>query len=79
MELQLHLSSEFPGSFFILMAFVMSVVPEFEAANAKYAARFTKGELPLPPARYTQVFASAMSMLTENPGKSLFWHVWTRG
>lgn len=29
----------------------MSVAREFEAANEKYAASFTKGGLPLPPAR----------------------------
>jgi len=29
----------------------MSVASEFEAANEKYAASFTKGGLPLPPAR----------------------------
>ncbi|KAI5463381.1 carbonic anhydrase [Mariannaea sp. PMI_226] len=32
------------------MTFV-SVVPEFEAANEKYAASFNKGHLPLPPGR----------------------------
>lgn len=30
---------------------MMSVAAEFEAANAKYAASFTKGELALPPQR----------------------------
>lgn len=29
----------------------MSVASEFEAANQKYAASFTKGDLALPPAR----------------------------
>lgn len=29
----------------------VSVVPSFEAANAKYAASFEKGHLPLPPGR----------------------------
>ncbi|KAF7546983.1 hypothetical protein G7Z17_g8040 [Cylindrodendrum hubeiense] len=33
------------------MASVKSIVPEFEAANQKYAASFTKGSLPLPPGR----------------------------
>jgi hypothetical protein len=28
------------------------VATEFEAANAKYAAQFTKGDLPMPPGRY---------------------------
>lgn len=31
---------------------IMSVAKEFEAANAKYAASFTKGDLQLPPQRY---------------------------
>ncbi|KAL6854839.1 hypothetical protein ACO1O0_005966 [Amphichorda felina] len=35
----------------------MSVVPELEAANAKYAAQFTKGDLPLPPGRKFLVVA----------------------
>lgn len=30
----------------------MSVAHEVEAANAKYAASFTKGDLALPPQRY---------------------------
>ncbi|KAH7149926.1 carbonic anhydrase [Dactylonectria estremocensis] len=30
------------------MASTKSIVPEFEAANEKYAASFTKGDLPLP-------------------------------
>jgi carbonic anhydrase len=30
----------------------MSVAAEFETANAKYAASFTKGDLALPPQRY---------------------------
>jgi hypothetical protein len=34
----------------------MSVAKEFEAANEKYAASFTKGDLVLPPQRY--VFGS---------------------
>lgn len=29
----------------------MSVAAEFEAANAKYASSFTKGDLALPPQR----------------------------
>ena len=29
----------------------MSVVPEFLAANDRYAAGFTKGDLPMPPGR----------------------------
>ncbi len=29
----------------------MSIVPEFLAANAKYAGAFTKGSLPMPPGR----------------------------
>jgi len=33
------------------MSFIMSVASEFEAANQKYAASFTKGDLALPPAR----------------------------
>ncbi|CRG86972.1 hypothetical protein PISL3812_03985 [Talaromyces islandicus] len=35
----------------------MSVAQEFEAANAKYAGGFTKGSLPLPPARKVAVVA----------------------
>jgi carbonic anhydrase len=35
----------------------MSVVPEFLKANARYAAAFAKGELPMPPARQVAVVA----------------------
>lgn len=35
----------------LIMSFVRSVIPEFEAANQKYAAQFNKGDLPLPPGR----------------------------
>ncbi|KAL4885819.1 carbonic anhydrase [Aspergillus karnatakaensis] len=35
----------------------MSVAKEFEAANANYASSFTKGDLPLPPARKVAVLA----------------------
>ncbi|KAJ5460427.1 uncharacterized protein N7458_001979 [Penicillium daleae] len=35
----------------------MSVATEFEAANAKYAASFTKGDLALPPKRKVAVVA----------------------
>ncbi|KAJ5893726.1 hypothetical protein N7495_005417 [Penicillium taxi] len=35
----------------------MSVAQEAEAANAKYAAAFTKGDLPLPPARKVAIVA----------------------
>lgn len=33
----------------------MSVVQEFLAANEKYAAKFQKGDLPMPPARHVAV------------------------
>ncbi|CAH0055116.1 unnamed protein product [Clonostachys solani] len=39
------------------MSFVRSVIPEFEAANQKYAAAFTKGDLPLPPGRKVAIVA----------------------
>ncbi|CAH0026246.1 unnamed protein product [Clonostachys rhizophaga] len=39
------------------MSFVRSVIPEFEAANQKYAASFTKGDLPLPPGRKVAIVA----------------------
>jgi carbonic anhydrase len=35
----------------------MSIVPEFLSANESYAARFRKGDLPLPPARRVAVLA----------------------
>lgn len=34
----------------------MSVAAEFETANAKYAASFTKGDLALPPQRYEKQY-----------------------
>ncbi|CAG9941705.1 unnamed protein product [Clonostachys rosea f. rosea IK726] len=39
------------------MSFVRSVIPEFEAANQKYAASFAKGDLPLPPGRKVAIVA----------------------
>ncbi|MGA7672684.1 MAG: carbonic anhydrase [Nitrolancea sp.] len=33
----------------------MSVVPEFQEANARYSANFDKGDLPVPPARQVAV------------------------
>ncbi|HEX9186064.1 MAG TPA: carbonic anhydrase [Vicinamibacteria bacterium] len=35
----------------------MSEVPAFLAANARYASSFTKGQLPMPPARHVAVVA----------------------
>ena len=35
----------------------MSVLPELLAANERYAAAFTKGDLPMPPARQVSVLA----------------------
>ncbi|KAM0330854.1 hypothetical protein ACHAQA_003809 [Verticillium albo-atrum] len=46
-----------------------SVVPEFEAANEKYAAAFNKGHLPLPPARKVAVVACMDARL--DPAKVL--------
>ncbi|VUC23861.1 unnamed protein product [Clonostachys rosea] len=39
------------------MSFVRSVIPEFEAANQKYATSFAKGDLPLPPGRKVAIVA----------------------
>jgi hypothetical protein len=36
----------------LIVVIIMSVAKEFEAANEKYAASFTKGDLVLPPQRY---------------------------
>ncbi|MFM7248004.1 MAG: carbonic anhydrase, partial [Actinomycetota bacterium] len=47
----------------------MSVTDEFLQANAAYAAEFTKGELPLPPARKTAVLACMDARL--DPAKVL--------
>ncbi|KAL1961583.1 hypothetical protein VTN77DRAFT_1435 [Rasamsonia byssochlamydoides] len=47
----------------------MSVAQEFEAANAKYAASFTKGNLPLPPARKVAVVACMDARL--DPARAL--------
>ncbi|KAL1979658.1 hypothetical protein VTN96DRAFT_5403 [Rasamsonia emersonii] len=47
----------------------MSVAREFEAANAKYAASFTKGNLPLPPARKVAVVACMDARL--DPARAL--------
>ncbi|KPM35651.1 hypothetical protein AK830_g10907 [Neonectria ditissima] len=46
-----------------------SVVPEFQAANDKYAASFTKGALPLPPGRKVAVVACMDARL--DPAKAL--------
>ncbi|CAI6101400.1 hypothetical protein V2G26_000446 [Clonostachys chloroleuca] len=46
-----------------------SVVPEFEAANEKYVASFTKGDLPLPPGRKVAVVACMDARL--DPAKAL--------
>lgn len=35
----------------------MSVANEVEAANAEYAASFTKGDLQLPPQRYVSMMS----------------------
>ncbi|KAF7557805.1 hypothetical protein G7Z17_g461 [Cylindrodendrum hubeiense] len=51
------------------MSFVRSVIPEFEAANAKYAASFDKGHLPLPPGRKVAVVACMDARL--DPAKVL--------
>ncbi|TVY51190.1 Uncharacterized protein LCER1_G007541 [Lachnellula cervina] len=49
----------------------MSVVPEFEAANAKYAAHFTKEKaaLPMPPGRKVAVLACMDARL--DPARAL--------
>ncbi|CDM34492.1 hypothetical protein DTO013E5_4996 [Penicillium roqueforti] len=47
----------------------MSVAKEFEAANAKYAASFTKGDLQLPPQRKTAVVACMDARL--DPARAL--------
>ncbi|VUC24330.1 unnamed protein product [Clonostachys rosea] len=46
-----------------------SVIPEFEAANEKYVASFTKGDLPLPPGRKVAVVACMDARL--DPAKVL--------
>ncbi|CAG9982011.1 unnamed protein product [Clonostachys byssicola] len=46
-----------------------SVVPEFEAANERYVASFTKGDLPLPPGRKVAVVACMDARL--DPAKVL--------
>ncbi|KPM46494.1 hypothetical protein AK830_g195 [Neonectria ditissima] len=51
------------------MSFVRSVVPEFEAANHKYAAHFNEGNLPLPPGRKVAVVACMDARL--DPAKVL--------
>ncbi|CAI6093008.1 unnamed protein product [Clonostachys chloroleuca] len=51
------------------MSFVRSVIPEFEAANQKYAASFTKGNLPLPPGRKVAIVACMDARL--DPAKVL--------
>ncbi|KAL2851162.1 carbonic anhydrase [Aspergillus pseudoustus] len=51
------------------MSFVFSQTREFEAANAKYAAKFTKGDLALPPARKVAVIACMDARL--DPAKAL--------
>lgn len=47
----------------------MSVVPEFLSANETYAARFRKGDLPLPPARKVAVLACMDARL--DPARAL--------
>ncbi|CAM1500471.1 Fc.00g096330.m01.CDS01 [Cosmosporella sp. VM-42] len=51
------------------MSVTASVVPEFEAVNEKYAASFTKGNLPLPPGRKVAVVACMDARL--DPAKVL--------
>ncbi|KAK7210885.1 hypothetical protein V2G26_018063 [Clonostachys chloroleuca] len=51
------------------MSFVRSVIPEFEAANQKYVASFTKGNLPLPPGRKVAIVACMDARL--DPAKVL--------
>ena len=47
----------------------MSVVPEFLAANETYAAGFTKGDLPMPPARTVAVLTCMDARI--DPAKAL--------
>ncbi|KAJ5720526.1 uncharacterized protein N7483_008460 [Penicillium malachiteum] len=47
----------------------MSVAREFETANGKYAASFTKGDLPLPPARKVAIIACMDARL--DPARAL--------
>ncbi|KAJ6010802.1 hypothetical protein N7451_002214 [Penicillium sp. IBT 35674x] len=47
----------------------MSVAQEFESANAKYAASFNKGDLPLPPARKVAIVACMDARL--DPARAL--------
>lgn len=47
----------------------MSVASEFEAANKQYTAQFTKGSLPLPPARKVAVVTCMDARL--DPAKAL--------
>ncbi|BCS21626.1 beta-class carbonic anhydrase [Aspergillus puulaauensis] len=51
------------------MSFVFSQTREIEAANEKYAASFTKGDLALPPARKVAVVACMDARL--DPAKAL--------
>ncbi|KAL2847015.1 carbonic anhydrase [Aspergillus pseudodeflectus] len=51
------------------MSFVFSQTREFEAANKKYAASFSKGDLALPPARKVAVVACMDARL--DPAKVL--------
>lgn len=45
----------------------MAVATEFEAANANYAASFTKGDLQLPPQRYVILYQYRHIHLTHIP------------
>jgi carbonic anhydrase len=47
----------------------MSVADEFLQANARYAAQFTKGDLPMPPARHVAVVACMDARL--DPARAL--------
>jgi carbonic anhydrase len=47
----------------------MSVIPEFLAANARYAATFDQGQLPMPPARKVAVLTCMDARL--DPAKAL--------
>lgn len=47
----------------------MSVTDEFLTANAEYAKRFTKGDLPMPPARKTAVLVCMDARI--DPAKAL--------
>src|SRR5918912_616606 len=47
----------------------MSVLPEVLAANERYAASFTKGALPLPPARHFAVLTCMDARI--DPAKAL--------